>query len=92
MSDKIENKTLRISKSELDVINDIVDSETDFFEIDRINEKTYIIIFEHIDKAIELDELIKDKLVYKGFDVNYNPNEFGRICEDLIDKFYKIIE
>ena len=92
MSDKIENITLRISKSELDVINDVVDSETDLFEIDRINEKTYIIIFVHIDKAIELDELIKDKLVYKGFDLNYNPNEFGRICEDLIDKFYKIIE
>ena len=42
--------------------------------------------------TIELDELIKEKLIYKGFDIDYNLNNFGRICEDLIDNFYQILK
>ncbi len=53
------------------------------FDFDILNEKAYLLTFKNIDKAIELDELIKDKLIYKGFDIDYNPTNFGRICEDL---------
>lgn len=92
MSDTAKHIKLRINKSELDVINEIIESKTDYFDLEIINEKTCILTFDSIDKAIEVDELIKDKLIYKGFDIDYNPTNFGRICEDLIDKFYQILK
>jgi hypothetical protein len=92
MSDTAKHTKLRINKPELDVINEIIESKTDYFALEIINEKTYILTFDNIDKAIELDELIKEKLIYKGFDIDYNPTKFGQICEDLIDKFYQIIK
>lgn len=92
MNDTTKYMNLRINKSELDVINEIIESKTDYFDLEILNEKTYLLTFENLDKAIELDELIKDKLIYKGFDVDYNPTQFGQICENLIDKFYQIIK
>lgn len=92
MNDTAKHINLRINKSELDVINEIIESKTDYFDLEIFNEKAYLLTFKNIDKAIELDELIKDKLIYKGFDIDYNPTNFGRICEDLIDKFYQILK
>lgn len=89
MNHSAKHTNLRINKSEFDVINDIIESKTDYFDLEIINDNTYLLSFENIDKAIELDELIKEKLIYKGFDIDYNPSDFGRICEDLIDKFTK---
>ncbi|MFK5879127.1 MAG: hypothetical protein QM478_06475 [Flavobacteriaceae bacterium] len=51
----------------------------------------HILIFDTIDKVIEFDELIKTKLIDIGFDSNYNPNQFGNMCENMIDKLYLII-
>jgi hypothetical protein len=92
MKDTTKHITIRISKPELDVINEITDNSDSLFELKQINENEYIITFDNIDNASELDELIKDKLIYQGFDLDYNPNSFGLICENLIDKFYKALE
>jgi len=83
---------LNINKTELNVINEITESKTDYFYIENINEKAYKLTFESINKVIEIDKLIKEKLNNKGFDIDYNPPVFGRICEGLIDKFYQILK
>jgi len=92
MKDTAKHITIRISKPELEVINEITDNSDSLFEFKQINENEYIITIGNIENALELDELIKDKLIYQGFDRDYNPNRFGLICENLIDKFYKILE
>lgn len=74
------------------MIKEVSSSKPDLFEFEKINEHEYIIRFTKVEKAEELDELIKDQLVYKGFDINYNPNSFGLDCENLIDKMYNLIE
>jgi hypothetical protein len=79
MNDTAKHTKLRINKSEFDIINDIIDSKTDYFNFEIINEKTFILTFDSIDKAIDLDELIKEKLIYKGFDIDYNPTNLGLI-------------
>jgi len=92
MKDTAKHITIRISIPELEVIKEIMDNSDSLFELKQINENEYIITFDNIDNASELDELIKDKLIYQGFDRDYNPNRFGLICENLIDKFYKALE
>ena len=39
------------------------------------------------DEIIELDELIADRLMYSGFDEDYNPTKEGIICESILDIF-----
>jgi len=81
-----------ISKFELEVITEITESADRLYEIEKLNETKFNIIFNDLEKAEKLDEIIKDQLVYKGFDINYNPNRFGLACENLIDKFYEILK
>jgi len=40
------------------------------------------------DLAEEFREAFNDKLMEVGFDDEYEPNEEGRILEDLIDQFF----
>ena len=87
---EIKNFRIRITKPEFETINEVNSERTDFFYTEKISESEYVLTFSDIEKVIELDELIKDQLVFKGFDMNYNPNCFGKNCEDLIDKFYEI--
>jgi hypothetical protein len=82
----------RITKSEFDLICEIIDVENPLFVSKQINKSETILSFENIEKAIEFDELIKDKLIYQGFDINYKPNDFGLMCENVIDKMYVILE
>ncbi len=83
---------IRITKSEFDLICEIIDVENPLFVSKQINKSETILSFENIEKAIEFDELIKDKLIYQGFDINYKPNDFGLMCENVIDKMYVILE
>lgn len=92
MNNQANKTTLRVRESEFSTITEIIGSRTDIFEFELINGKTYLLIFNSIEKAEELDEMKKVQLVYRGFDIDYEPNEFGRICEDLIDKFYTILK
>ena len=39
------------------------------------------------DEILELEDLISDRLMYSGFDGDYNINEEGRICESILDIF-----
>jgi hypothetical protein len=82
---------IRITKFEFKVIEEVSTSNPGLYEFEKINEHEYIIKFANIENAEELDELVKDQLVYKGFDINYNPNSFGLACENLIDKMYEIL-
>lgn len=82
---------IRVTKFEFKVIEEVSISNPGLYEFEIINEHEYIIKFANIENAEELDELIKDQLVYKGFDINYNPNSFGLACENLIDKMYEIL-
>lgn len=83
---------LRITKTEFEIIKEANSEGTDLFNTEKINETEYILTFSDIEKVIELDELIKDQLVQKGFDLNYNHNLFGKNCEDLIVKFYELLK
>ena len=83
---------IRVTKSEFDLIREIIDAKNPLFTSNQINKSENIISFENIEKAIEFDELIKDKLIYQGFDINYKPNNFGLMCENVIDKMYVILE
>ncbi|MDT0555350.1 hypothetical protein [Patiriisocius hiemis] len=83
---------IKVNKVELDIIKKVTDLETDLFTLEQLNDKKHIIIFDKLEKALELDELIKDIYIYKGFDIKYNLTEFGRICEKLIDKLYEILK
>jgi hypothetical protein len=84
--------TITVNEVEFNLIDEITNSQTDLFNYQKINENKYIIKFFDIDKALEFDELIKDKLVFQGFDTNYKPNKFGLVCEALIDKMYELIK
>ena len=92
MSDTAKHITIRITKSEFDLINEIIDYDSDLFIPKQINDSEYILNFEHMDTILQLDELIKDKLIYQVFDKDYITNRFGQICENFIDKFYEIIK
>lgn len=83
---------IRITKSEFDLISEIIDAENPLFFSKEINKSEIILSFENIEKAFEFDELIKDKLIYQGFDINYKPNNFGLMCENVIDKMHVILE
>lgn len=39
------------------------------------------------DEIIELDDLISDRLMFSGFDEDYNLTKEGLICESIIDVF-----
>lgn len=39
------------------------------------------------DEILELDRLIADRLMYSGFDKDYNPTKEGLICESILDIF-----
>jgi hypothetical protein len=60
--------------------------------IELVSETEYKLTFENLEKALEFDEFIKDRYVYLGFDKDYNPNRFGRMCEYIIDKMYESLE
>jgi hypothetical protein len=49
------------------------------------------IIFHDDDSALNIEELIQDKLVKEGFNYDYSENMIGNICQNLIDKFYKAL-
>jgi hypothetical protein len=83
---------IRVTKSDFDLICQIVDNNQSYFTSEEINAIEIVLSFHDLDKAYEFDDLIKDKLVYQGFDINYNPNQFGRMCENLIDKMYDILK
>lgn len=37
-----------------------------------------------------IDEVVKDELMYDGFNEKYEPTKTGVLCEGLIDKIYAI--
>lgn len=41
------------------------------------------------DDWVLIEEAVGDKLVISGFDENYEPNDIGIICENIIDKIPK---
>ena len=86
------NHKIKITKFELKVITEITQSSVGLYKTEDINDSTFYIVFDDLEQAEKLDELIKDQLIYKGFDIHYNPNSFGLACENLIDKFYEILK
>ena len=92
MKDIERHIKIRITKSEFDLISGILDENKSLFIPNRINDSEYILSFVDFEQAMEFDELIKDKLVYQGFDREYNPNKFGLMCENVIDKMYEILK
>lgn len=86
--------SLRLNKGEIEVINEIIEESNlaSFVQFQFINEREQKIIIESLEIAEKIDSIVKDKLVYKGFDKDYKPTDFGLSCENLIDKFYKILK
>ncbi|MEQ9089602.1 MAG: hypothetical protein RIE52_00845 [Balneola sp.] len=58
----------------------------------KISEWQFLLEIDDMADLESLDEEIKDLLVYKGFNSNGNPKQFGLSCEKLIDKFHKFLE
>ena len=83
---------IRITKSEYDLISEITDEKRPLFVANPISKYELILSFENMEKAFDFDQLIKDKLVYQGFHMNYEPNKFGKMCESIIDKMVEILE
>lgn len=83
---------IKVTKLELDLIKGVFAQIKNYFNVQQINNSTYYLIFVNLKKAEEFDELIKDKLVYQGFDKDYNPSKFGLMCENVIDKMHTILE
>ncbi len=82
---------IRITKSEFEFIEDLLDNKHFYFIAKSINSLEMNLVFHNTDKALDFDELIKDKLVYQGFDINYNTNPFGQMCEIIIDKLHEVL-
>lgn len=83
---------LRVSEAEFNAIIEILDNSDEYFRVEEINNCDYLILFKSLNDAIKVDEIIKDSLVYRGFDLHYKPNTFGTICENLIDKLHALIK
>jgi len=83
---------IRITKSDFVLISEILDDNHSYFISEKINNSEMLLSFNSAENAFEFDELIKDKLVYQGFDIDYNPNQFGQMCENIIDKMHEIIK
>ena len=81
-----------VTKSEFETLVKIIESKSDLYKSEQVNGSEYILTFDTIEKVDELDELVKEQLVFQGFDRNYNPNWFGTNCENLIDKLYEILK
>ena len=83
---------IKIKKSEFDLICGISMEKKSLFTSEQINDCEYTLSFIELEYAIEFDELIKDKLVYEGFDKEYNPNKLGLMCENIIDKMFEVLK
>lgn len=83
---------ISIAKSELEILSQVFKDEKLSFGTEKINDTNIYLTFNSIDEALKFDEFIKDQLVYQGFDKNYNPNKFGKMCESIIDKMYNILK
>jgi hypothetical protein len=83
--------SIKLLKIDFDLLNKNIEFGADLFTVEFINENECKLTFDNIEKALDFDELIKDRLIYMGFDKDYNPTRFGQICEDIIDKMYKIL-
>lgn len=57
-----------------------------------MNDSEMVLSFKNTEKASEFDVIVKEELVYQGFDIDYNPNQFGLLCENAIDKLYTIFK
>ncbi|HET8686937.1 MAG TPA: hypothetical protein VFM18_09770, partial [Methanosarcina sp.] len=68
MKDTSNHITVRISNAEFNVIKEITINSNICFGSNQINDSEWLLSFESIDKASELDELIKEKLVSQGFE------------------------
>lgn len=38
------------------------------------------------DYWMDIEDAVADALMYQGFDENYEPNDYGWLCEGIIDK------
>lgn len=83
---------VRVTNSDFSLILKIIDEKNDLFQNEKINKLEHILLFTNLDQLYKFDELIKEKLIYQGFDNYYNANRFGVMCESMIDKLYNIIE
>jgi len=83
---------IRITKPEFDLISQLLNEEIEFFTASQINDSEMVLSFKNVEKATEFDAIIKEKLVYQGFDIDYNPNQFGLMCENVIDKMYTLLK
>lgn len=86
------NNAIRILIEDFEILDKNIELAKDLFLFETINNTECKLIFNNTDKGLEFDELIKDNLIYQGFDKDDNPTRLGQVCEDIIDKMHKILE
>ena len=83
------NYRIRVNKFELETLVKITESKSELYKSDQINNSEYILTFDTIEKVDELDELVKEQLVFQGFDRNYILRES---CLSLLEPKYILRE
>lgn len=82
---------IRITISQFLMIEKLI-KEQNLFDCESINEYELLLSFSSVEKALLFDEIIKDILVEKGFDNDYNVNSLGKLCESIIDKLHQMLK
>lgn len=77
-----------INISELKILEEVMTEVKNFQKFKDSNEKFTLKLSD--DQAHIISELLKEKLLYDGFDQYYKLNQKGRCIQSLIDRFIEI--
>jgi hypothetical protein len=81
----------KLKPNEWEYLQRLAKDDAELANLLQSHEKTHgarVIVTLSRDEAELIRERLEKRLILVGFDENYNPNEEGRMCEDLIDKFF----
>jgi len=80
---------VKLTKKQLDYLSYHLSEEQEILRLKlQIRKEAQFIIDVDEDTADEIRDWASDKLQKKGFDVNYELTDEGKILEELIDLFY----
>ncbi|MAY84101.1 MAG: hypothetical protein CMP59_08205 [Flavobacteriales bacterium] len=83
---------ISLQKSDFDLLNRYLEDEHQFFQANWKNDHEVLLFFKDEECALVFDEFIKDQLLYRGFNADYEPNQYGRMCERIVDKMFAILK
>jgi hypothetical protein len=82
---------VKLKPNEWEYLQRLAKDDAELANLLQSHEKTHgsrVILILIRDEAEQIRERLEMRLILVGFDENYNPNEEGKMCEDLIDRFF----